>query len=80
MQLHRLKVDPGCEVRKAMNDELNFLRIERSQLRWFGHVSRSGPKRNKWSDYIFDLALFGLGMEPAELSEILLTVKYFKYS
>jgi len=29
----------SCEIRKALNVE-PLLRIERSQLRWFGHVSR----------------------------------------
>jgi len=65
-----------------------LLRIERSQLRWFSHMTRmqqetscrphppqeSGPEvapRTRWSDYISDLAWFHLGVEPAELSEIL---------
>jgi len=30
----------SCEIRKVLNVELFQLRIERSQLRWFGHVTR----------------------------------------
>ena len=37
----------GCssEIRKSLNIELLLLGIERSQLRWFGHVSRMPQKR-----------------------------------
>ena len=33
-----------CEIRKALNVE-PFLRIERSELRWFSHVSRMPQER-----------------------------------
>jgi len=32
----------GCEIRKTLNVE-PLLRIQRSNLRWFGHVSRIPP-------------------------------------
>ena len=35
----------SSEVRKSLNIEPLLLRIERSQLRWFGHVSRMPQKR-----------------------------------
>ena len=31
---------PSCEIRKSLNVEPLLLRIERSKLRWFAHVSR----------------------------------------
>jgi len=34
----------SCDIRKTLNVE-QFLRIERSQLRWFGHVSRMSHVR-----------------------------------
>ena len=36
---------PSCEIRKSLNIEPLLLRIERSQLRWFGHVSRMPQER-----------------------------------
>ena len=33
------------EIRKSLNIEPLLLRIERSQLRWFGHVSRMPQER-----------------------------------
>ena len=33
------------EIRKSLNIEQLLLRIERSQLRWFGHVSRMPQER-----------------------------------
>ena len=35
----------SSEIRKFLNIEPLLLRIERSQLRWFGHVSRMPQKR-----------------------------------
>ena len=35
----------SSEIRKSLNIEPLFLRIERSQLRWFGHVSRMPQER-----------------------------------
>ena len=36
---------PSSEIRKSLNIEPLLLRIERSQLRWFGHVSRMPQDR-----------------------------------
>jgi len=33
------------EIRKSLNIELLLLRIKRSQLRWYGHVSRMPQER-----------------------------------
>jgi len=35
----------SSEIRKSLNIKPLLLRIERSQLRWFGHVSRMAHKR-----------------------------------
>jgi len=35
----------SSEIRKSLNIEPLFLRIARSQLRWFGHVSRMPQER-----------------------------------
>ena len=35
----------SSEIRKSLNIEPLLLRIERSQLRWFGHVSRIPQER-----------------------------------
>ena len=35
----------SSEIRKSLNIEPLLLRIKRSQLRWFGHVSRMPPER-----------------------------------
>ena len=35
----------SSEIRKYLNTEPLLLRIERSQLRWFGHVSRRPQER-----------------------------------
>jgi len=35
----------SCEIRKALNVEQRLLRIERSQLRWFDHVTRMFQKK-----------------------------------
>ena len=35
----------SSEIRQALNVEPVLLRIERSQLRWFGHVSRMPQER-----------------------------------
>ena len=35
----------SSEIRKSVNIEPLVLRIERSQLRWFGHVSRMPQER-----------------------------------
>ena len=35
----------SSEIRKSLNIEPLLLRIERSQLRWFGHVSRMSQER-----------------------------------
>ena len=35
----------SSEIRKSLNNESLLLRIERSQLRWFGHVSRMPQER-----------------------------------
>ena len=79
----------SCEICKALNVE-PFLRIDRSHLRWFGHASRM-PRKNaptgkrprgclmaRWSDYTSDLAWPGLGVEPAELSEIAVDREVFR--
>ena len=34
----------SCEIRKVLNFE-PLLRIERSQLRWFGHVTKMSQKK-----------------------------------
>jgi len=36
-----------CEIRKAMNVELHLLRVERSQLRSFGHVTKMSQERSE---------------------------------
>ena len=86
----------SCEIRKALNAE-PLLRIERTQLHWFGHVTKMSQKKlarqtllaapkgtfpkgwawTRWSDYITDLALPCLGVEPANLN-LLLVMRYFK--
>ena len=40
--LHKVR---NSEIRKTLNVEPLLLRIERSQLRWFGHVSRMPQER-----------------------------------
>ena len=35
----------SSEIRKSLNIEPLLLRIKRSQLRWFGHVSRMPQER-----------------------------------
>ena len=35
----------SSEIQKSLNIEPLLLRIERSQLRWFGHVSRMAQER-----------------------------------
>ena len=35
----------SCEIQKSLNVEPLLLRIERSQLRWFGQVSRRCQER-----------------------------------
>ena len=35
----------SSEIRKSLNIELLLLRIERCQLRWFGHISRMSQER-----------------------------------
>jgi len=35
----------SCEIRGALNVEPLLFRIERSQLRWFGHVTRICPEK-----------------------------------
>ena len=35
----------SSEIQKSLNIEPLLLRIKRSQLRWFGHVSRMPPER-----------------------------------
>ena len=35
------------EIRKSLNIEPLLLQIERSQLRWFGHVSRMSQERRR---------------------------------
>ena len=41
----KLTGNTGSEIRKSLNIEPLLLRIERSQLRWFGHVSRMPQER-----------------------------------
>ena len=36
---------PSCEIRRALNVEPLLLLIERSQLGWFGHVSRMSQEK-----------------------------------
>jgi len=72
----------SCEIGNALNDDPLLVRIERSQLGWFGHVTKmlqdrlTGWKRlrgrpgTRWNDYISDLAWSRLGVEPAKLSEV----------
>ena len=36
---------PSSEIRKSLNIEPLLLRIERSQLRWFSHVSKMSQER-----------------------------------
>ena len=49
VQRYPRTVLPAClfssEIRKSLNIEPLLLRIERSQLRWFGHVSRMPQER-----------------------------------
>ena len=40
--LHKLR---NSQIRESLNVEPLLLRIERSQLRWFGHVSRMAQER-----------------------------------
>ena len=60
----------SSEIRKSLNIESLLLRIKRSQLRWFGHVSRMPQERlpkhallakaNGRKDQLDDLELDGL--------------------
>jgi len=36
----------SCEFRKALNVEILFLLTEKSQLRWFDHVTRTSQERS----------------------------------
>ena len=44
-ELHCLNKVRSSEIRKSLNIEPLLLRIERSHLRWFGHVSRMPQER-----------------------------------
>jgi len=73
----------SSEVRKSLIIELLLLRIERSQFRWFGHVSRMPPERlpkqallakvkgkrpvGRPQDYTEDLGWNRLGLQPSEM-------------
>jgi len=46
----------SCEIREAPDVE-SFHRIERSQLRWFGHVTRMSQER--WAKHILLVNLRG---------------------
>ena len=76
----------SSEIRKSLNIEPLLLRIKRSQLRWFGHVSRMpkqallakangrrpvGRLRTRWTDYIEDLGWNRLGLRPSEMMEVM---------
>jgi len=72
----------SSEIRKSLNIEPLLLRIERSQLRWFSHVSRMpqeklpkqalavGQPRTRWADYIEALGWNRLGLQPRKMWEV----------
>ena len=63
------------EIRKTRNIEPLLLRIKRSQLRYFVHVSRIpykrpvGRPRTRWTNYMEDLKMNRLGLHPSDVME-----------
>ena len=71
------------DICESLNIESLILRLERSQLRWYGHVTRMSQERTakkllcstpidqrprtRWRDYVEDLSWFRLGI-PARAS------------
>ncbi|KAK0140494.1 putative uncharacterized transposon-derived protein F52C9.6 [Merluccius polli] len=63
-------------IREELGLEPLLLCLERSQLRWFGHLARPvgrrprGRPRTRWRDYISTLAWERLGIPPSELVNV----------
>ncbi|KAK5851386.1 hypothetical protein PBY51_002187 [Eleginops maclovinus] len=73
-------------IREGLGGEPLLLRVERSQLRWFGHLVRMPPGRlprevsqarpagkrpwTRWRDYISSLAWGRLGILQSELVDL----------
>ncbi|XP_071059967.1 anamorsin isoform X1 [Pseudochaenichthys georgianus] len=71
----------SSDIRERLGVEPLLLRVERSQLRWFGHLVRMPPgclprevfqarPRTRWRDYISSLAWERLGIPQSELVDV----------
>ena len=73
----------SADIRESLNIEALLLRLERSQLRWYVHVTRMsqegtakkllcstpiGRPRTRWRDYVEDLSWSHLGIPAEHLS------------
>ena len=44
----------SADIRESLNIESLLLRLERSQLRWYGHVTRMSPRKNSQKTALFN--------------------------
>ena len=70
----------SADIRESLNIEALLLQLERSQLRWNGHVTRMsqeriaigrrprGRPRTRWQDYVEVLSWSRLGIPAEHLS------------
>ena len=59
----------SADIRQSLNIKLLLLRIERSRLNWYGHVTRcpTSEQQTYWRNYVEDLAWSRLGIPRAKL-------------